>query len=205
MPPLRQVTNSLNGLRVGLDLMFPEAGGGEVRKRAVTFHALRSEVQRLTEFTTELLIFSKGLEPRPVKLDVRAFVEKVIELTRERAADQGVALVVDNGVGPLAVRADPHLLHVVLVNLVGNALDAVAMSNDPTPRVVVRLGEGPHHAVAVHVEGAAVLLGQVRKWNHRSVLRLAGATCVMLSTTGECPQTNRSPEQKQTGRRAGAG
>jgi signal transduction histidine kinase len=115
--------------------------GGDARKRAVTLHALRSEVQRLTDFTTELLIFSKGLDPRPVKLDVGEFVEKVIEVTRERAADQGVALVVENGQGPLPVRADPHLLHVVLVNLVGNALDAVAMSNDPTPRVVIRLGE----------------------------------------------------------------
>jgi signal transduction histidine kinase len=141
-----EVTNSLNGLRVGLDLIFPEAGGGDARKRAVTLHALRSEVQRLTDFTTELLIFSKGLDPRPVKLEVGEFVEKVIEVTRERAADQGVALVVENGQGPLPVRADPHLLHVVLVNLVGNALDAVAMSSDPTPRVVVRLGEGRRSA-----------------------------------------------------------
>jgi signal transduction histidine kinase len=136
-----EVTNSLNGLRVGLDLMSPE-GGAEERKRKVTLPALRSELQRLTDFTTELLIFSKGINPRPVKLQIGEFLDKVIEVTRGRAAEQGVALAVENGTGPLAVRADPHLLHVIIVNLVGNALDAVAMSSDPTPRVVVGLSEG---------------------------------------------------------------
>ncbi len=108
----------------------------------MTLPALRSELQRLTDFTTELLIFSKGINPRPVKLQIGEFLDKVIEVTRGRAAEQGVALVVENGKGPLAVRADPHLLHVIIVNLVGNALDAVAMSSDQTPRVVVGLSEG---------------------------------------------------------------
>ena len=145
-----EVTNSLNGLRVGLDLMSPEGSGADERKRKVTLPALRSELQRLTDFTTELLIFSKGINPRPVRLEIGEFLDKVIEVTRERAAEQGVSLVVENGKGPLAVRADPHLLHVIVVNLVGNALDAVAMSSDSMPRVVVGLSEG-HRTAEVRV------------------------------------------------------
>jgi signal transduction histidine kinase len=141
-----EVTNSLNGLRVGLDLMFPQGGSTDERKKGVTLHALRSEMQRLTDFTTELLIFSKGLNPRPVKVQIGELVDKVVETMRERAADQGVELIVENGVGRLAVRADPHFLHVILVNLIGNALDAVALSSDSTPRVVITLGEGRRSA-----------------------------------------------------------
>jgi signal transduction histidine kinase len=136
-----EVTNSLNGLRVGVDLMVPERGLADERKKALTLHALRSELQRLTDFTTELLIFSKGIHPRPARLEIGEFVDKVIEVTRERATEQGVALTIERPDKPCAVRADPHLLHVVLVNLVGNALDAVAMSNDRNPRISVELSE----------------------------------------------------------------
>jgi two-component system C4-dicarboxylate transport sensor histidine kinase DctB len=137
-----EVTNSLNGLRVGVDLMVPERGRTDERKKALTLHALRSELQRLTDFTTELLIFSKGITPRPTRLEIGEFVDKVIEVTRERAAEQGVALAIEHQGRPCAVRADPRLLHVVLINLVGNALDAVAMSNDHHPQIAVRLSEG---------------------------------------------------------------
>ena len=141
-----EITNALSGLRVGLDLIPSGDGSAEPRKREVTLRALRSEVQRLNDFSTELLIFSKGLSPRPAMLEMGEFVRKVVALTRERAADQGVTLEVEDGDGPVVLHADPKLLHVVLVNLVGNALDAVAMSTDSSPRIVVRLAEGPRTA-----------------------------------------------------------
>lgn len=141
-----EITNALNGLRVGLDLIGSGDGGSAGRNRTITLGALRSEVQRLTEFTTELLIFSKGLSPRPVTVEMGEFVRKVVELTGERAEDQGVVLEVEANDGPVSVYADPKLLHVVLVNLLGNALDAVASAQDPSPRVVVKIKEGPRIA-----------------------------------------------------------
>ena len=133
-----EITNSLNSLRVGLELVFAD-GAADPRKRSVTAGALRSEVQRLSDFTSELLIFSKGLTPRPVSLDLAEFLHKVVDLIRPQAAEQGVQLVLGQAETAPRVRADPKLLHVVVVNLIGNALDAAAMSTDASPRVVVEV------------------------------------------------------------------
>src|SRR5262249_25386793 len=84
--------DSLNRLRVGLDLILKgERPALETRHRqAVT--GLRTEMERLSAFTTELLTFSKGIVPRPVPLDLADLSRKVSDLQRPRADDMGVEL-----------------------------------------------------------------------------------------------------------------
>jgi two-component system C4-dicarboxylate transport sensor histidine kinase DctB len=138
-----EVKNGLNGLRVGLDLI----GGDKPERSERVLGELRNEIQRLTEFTTELMTFSKGIEPRPADLDLAALAPKIIELSRDAAAETGI--VIDVMAPPdqmVPVRADPTLLHVVVSNLVGNAVDAVSA-----------LGDKGRIEVSVMLEGTAKL------------------------------------------------
>jgi two-component system C4-dicarboxylate transport sensor histidine kinase DctB len=157
-----EVKNALNGLSMGLDLVMGAAGGGgapssrpgglprgpipgERRERIVG--ELRREIQRLSEFTTELMTFSRGVEPRRTRMDLVEFVPKVTGLLRDAAEEIGAEIAVVVPEGAVFVDADAALLHAVISNLAGNALDA-ATAGARTPRVEVRLD----------VQGAATTL-----------------------------------------------
>lgn len=116
-----EIKNSLNGLQVGLELVTR----GDGAKKQKTVGALKSEMNRLSEFTTRLLTFARGVSPRPQPMELAQFVRRVVELFEEQAAEAGVELTVAAPEG-IELRADSSLLHVVISNLVGNALDALA-------------------------------------------------------------------------------
>jgi signal transduction histidine kinase len=138
-----EVRNSLNGIRIGLDLVL--RGGREPRnERALA--ALRAEIERLSTFSSELLGFSKGVVPRPVSMDLVAFVQKVSDLARDAAESQGVRLEIAVAAAPIPVQADPGLLHVVIANLVGNAVEFAGSGEAPVPRVDVDITSDPHAA-----------------------------------------------------------
>lgn len=136
-----EVKNALNGLSMGLDLVVrrdprPEAAA----RRERVLKELRNEIHRLSDFTTQLMTFSKGVEPRRAKVDLVDFIPKVISLHRDAAVELGAELDLDMPAGPVFVDADPTLLHAVIGNLTGNALDAVTGPGASVdPRVVVRL------------------------------------------------------------------
>jgi two-component system C4-dicarboxylate transport sensor histidine kinase DctB len=128
-----EVRNSLNGLAMGLDVIMRGQGGQRVAE------ALRKEIARITQFSTELMTFSKGVVPRPVDVDLAELVPKVIELAREQAGELGVTIDVTPAEAPIKVKADPALLHVVISNLVGNGLEALA-GRESGARVGVAIG-----------------------------------------------------------------
>ena len=134
-----EVKNSLNGLRMGLDLILQGDRTGLAARQRRAVAGLRREMERLSDFTSELLFFSKGVVPRPVSLDLAQFVPKVTELVRDAAEAQGVALRVVPFDAQVPVRADPALVHVVIANLVGNAVNFAAVGEAALPWVEVRI------------------------------------------------------------------
>src|SRR5262249_48656890 len=134
--------NSLNGFRLGLDLLLRggQAGRDPAGERVVS--GLRKQIERMSDFTSELLIFAKGVSPKPVSMELRAFASKVADLAQDSANDLGVGLDVGRQGPEVVVRGAPSLLHVVISNLVGNALDAASSGNGlaRAPRVGMEVG-----------------------------------------------------------------
>jgi two-component system C4-dicarboxylate transport sensor histidine kinase DctB len=136
-----EVKNALNGLSMGLDLVVrrderPEAAA----RRERVLNELRNEIHRLSDFTTQLMTFSKGVEPRRARVDLVDFIPKVISLHRDAALELGAEIALDMPAEAVFVDADPTLLHAVIGNLTGNALEAVTgPGGPPDPRVDVRL------------------------------------------------------------------
>jgi signal transduction histidine kinase len=134
-----EVKNALNGLRVGLDVVVQGTRGEADGRQQRAIDGLRTEIERLSGFTTELLTFSRGVVPRPVPVDLGSLVEKVAGLHAPAAARLGVTLSIDAAPGAVTVKADPSLLHVVIANLVVNALEALSAGpvQGPAVRVAV--------------------------------------------------------------------
>jgi two-component system C4-dicarboxylate transport sensor histidine kinase DctB len=131
-----EVKNSLNSLRLGMDMILAgDKNSSPSRLKAAA--GLRKEMERLSDFTSELLTFSRGITPRSVKLDLGRFVEEVTELARETAKEAGVALEI--AVEGVPVEADPTLIHAVVSNLVVNAIEATAAADVQGPWVRVEV------------------------------------------------------------------
>ena len=93
------------------------------------------QVERCKAITQGLLKFARKVESRPARVDLGQLVEELTAILRTRARVEGVVLETDLADVPL-LYASPSYLQQVIVNLVNNALDAVA--GRPDPRVTIR-------------------------------------------------------------------
>ena len=90
-----------------------------------------SEAERLEKLVTDLLAFAR---PRPLSVQsvvVDELVASVALLLQSSATNRGVTIEFDRPKEPLEVRADPDGLRQILLNVIGNALDAT-----PTPGTI---------------------------------------------------------------------
>jgi len=151
-----EVRNSLNSLRLGLDVVLNADGTDRSGRRAEILKSLRGEMHRLSDFTTELLTFSRGVTPQLTPIDLSVFTGRVAEALAPRAVDRSVQLDVRLSGERLPVKADPTLVHVVLTNLVGNALDFAGGPDDHPVVVVETLRDGDACVVRVSDNGPGV-------------------------------------------------
>jgi len=129
-----EVRNSLNGIRMGVDLLTSK--GQKPSERVLT--ELRAEIERLSTFTHQLMLFAKNPTPRDASVDLAELVPRSVSLIKDVAAETGIAIELPDTNAPVVVRGDPILLQMVVNNLVSNAVDAVASVNPG--RVVVTSG-----------------------------------------------------------------
>lgn len=152
-----EVKNSLNGISMAAEIAFspaPDRAGRSER----ALREMRAEIARLTEFTGELMTFSKGFVPRKVRMSLGEPVARAMSLLAELAERSGVRLELDEPGEPLPVDVDPALLRIVVSNLVTNAVESVIADAGGGPRWVrVRIGaEGPHATLEVSDSGPGV-------------------------------------------------
>lgn len=97
------------------------------------------ELDRVERSISHLLRYAREEPLRLERVELAAVVKSAVEALRERLDKQGVLLSVELGEAP-AVPADPEQLRRVVLNLVGNALEALAESNPPSPSIRVAAG-----------------------------------------------------------------
>ncbi|HTP24790.1 MAG TPA: ATP-binding protein [Anaeromyxobacteraceae bacterium] len=139
-----ELKNSLNALGMGFDLVALEAE--RLPHLAHINIQVRAEVSRLRSMADELLVFARTprLTARPT--DLNALVRGTVELCSEQASTAGVLVtesLTEDG-APLVVSCDSELMRSVFVNLLQNAIEAVAWATTPrTRREVVISTQGP--------------------------------------------------------------
>ena len=151
-----ELKNSLNALGMGFDLVALEAG--RLPHLARVNAQVREEVNRLRTMSDELLVFARSprIEARPV--DLNELARRTVELCSEQAASAGVKVGLQLD-GSLTVSCDAQRIRSVLVNLLQNAIEAVAWGTAPGARreVLLTTQGGPAFAfVAVEDSGPGV-------------------------------------------------
>jgi signal transduction histidine kinase len=98
------------------------------------------ELERVERSVSHLLRFAREEQISPAELRLGTIVDSAVEALRERLAALGVRLERDlHGAGPL--RGDAEKLRRVLLNMLGNALDAFEEAGTEGPRIALHAGE----------------------------------------------------------------
>lgn len=103
---------------------------------------------RISVITGELRAFSRRSTGQTAPVEVTAAIEGALLLTSHRIAVDGVEVVRSGETAGLVVNADRARLEQVLVNLIQNALDALAAGKGSVLRIEV---EGRRDRVLIHV------------------------------------------------------
>jgi signal transduction histidine kinase len=99
-----------------------------------------AELERVERSISHLLRFAREEEVSPAEVSVAEVIDGALATLAERSAALGVTVTKD--VVPLhPLRGDREKLRRVLINLIGNALDAFAEAKTSSPRLVLQAGE----------------------------------------------------------------
>lgn len=120
-----EVKNSINGIQMAIGIASEPSFSEERRKRAAI--ELRRELDRLSQFTSELMTFSKGIVLRPIRVNLSELISGVVAAAAELAIESGVTVRLASCPEGVYARADPSLLHVVMNNLLTNAIEACSV------------------------------------------------------------------------------
>jgi signal transduction histidine kinase len=98
------------------------------------------ELERVEKSISHLLRFAREEDVELADVCLADVVDSALETLRDRIAQMGVEVVRD--LAPVAgMRADPDKLRRVIINLLGNALDAFQERESASPRLQIRAGE----------------------------------------------------------------
>jgi signal transduction histidine kinase/pSer/pThr/pTyr-binding forkhead associated (FHA) protein len=119
------IKNILQALRGGADVVEMGIRGNNITQVGKGWRVAERNLQKIYNLTMNLLAYSKPREPRMELVHPKALVNDCVELLAPSANEKGVMVVADVDKDHPAVPLDPDGMHQVLMNLLGNALDAV--------------------------------------------------------------------------------
>jgi PAS domain S-box-containing protein len=106
---------------------------------------------RATDILSRIRAFIKKAPPRRDDFDVNLAVIEVVALTRSEAKTHKVAVETKLAEGPQAIRGDRVQLQQVILNLIMNAIEAMAVSDAHSRRLLISTARSESNDVLVEI------------------------------------------------------
>lgn len=122
------IKNILQGLKGGSEVVEMGLSGRKLDTVEQGWEIMRRNLDNIFALTMNMLAFAKRREPRRAPVQLLSLVEDVLKLVRTRADEKGVLLKADLDEAMPAMHLDEHGIHQVALNIISNAIEAVAQS-----------------------------------------------------------------------------
>jgi len=127
-----EIRNPLTAIKVRLFTLREELAAAALGDEDL--EVISGEISRLERIVKDFLHFARPAEPKLGALSASAVVSEVHELMRAELAKGSIDLKLE-GPTDAQIRADPHQLKQVLINLVRNAAESIVAAGTVTLRV----------------------------------------------------------------------
>ncbi|RMH12470.1 MAG: FHA domain-containing protein [Planctomycetota bacterium] len=119
------IKNILQGLRGGADVVEMGLKRDDLKIARGGWDILKRNLDRIVSLTLNMLAFSRQRQVEPELTRLGPLVEECAQLLESRCEDKNIALLVDADPEMPPIPIDPNLIHQALMNLMGNAIEAV--------------------------------------------------------------------------------
>jgi two-component system, NtrC family, sensor kinase len=120
------IKNILQGLQGGADTVELGLRSGTLKIAETGWQIVVRNLDKIQNLMLNMLAFSKDREPRLELIQLNVIVADAMELARKRADDRRIMLITDFADHMPAVPVDPDGIHQVVLNILINAIEAVA-------------------------------------------------------------------------------
>ncbi len=120
------IKNILQGLRGGADVVEIGLHKNDLAITTNGWGILRRNLDRIASLTMNMLAFGRKLQLELELSRLNKIADDCALLLEKQCQEKGVALIVDADAEMPPIMVDPNLLHQALMNLLANALEAVA-------------------------------------------------------------------------------
>lgn len=152
-----EIRNPLNfiGLAVDhLDAMTEGKGSEEEAEKRQVIGRIKEEIGRLNDLVTNFILYGRPPELHRAAVRIPELAAGVLRMAEERLRAQSISCRTEYGDPGGEIHADPDMLRRALVNLVGNAIDA--MPNGGTLSVSAGPRPGGRYSVVVEDTGIGI-------------------------------------------------
>jgi signal transduction histidine kinase len=132
------IKNILQGLRSGSDILKMGLSDKDEDMLQQGWRIVEKNQVKIYDLVMDMLSFSKEREPAIEDTDLNQVVRDVLELLAGRARDLGAKVETRLDPDLPHVQVDPEGLHRALLNIIGNAFDAVEERRSPHVAVVTK-------------------------------------------------------------------
>ena len=115
---------------------------GELGTVRGNLERVRPLVERMGHLTSELKTFARKSSGEPQLIGLRKLIDDVLFLLNHRLTRGGVAVTIDIDGGDIEIWCDANRFEQVLLNLIGNAVDAMEGEDDQRIVLSARLEDG---------------------------------------------------------------
>ena len=131
------IKNIIQGVKGGSYLVEEGLKKGELDVLQKGWEIVQRNQEKISDLVLDMLTFSKERRPESFASNLNHVVEDVTDMLKNRALNEGTALVCDSLPGGTEYVFDPDGIHRALLNVTTNALDAVVENDNGEVRISI--------------------------------------------------------------------
>ncbi len=145
-----EIRNPLNSIAIAaqrLQLEFAPAGNADEYRAFL--QTIREEIERLNAIIKDFLALARGGQLAKVLVELKPYLNEIVSLARLESEKSGIAINIDIEPG-LGAEIDKNEMKKVFVNLIQNALQAIAGDGD----ITIKAHKVPKGQVQIDVQNS---------------------------------------------------